>query len=378
MSKIEVGRNSKATENNYIYGSPKYTAPEALKNRFQTMTMCPFEAHVYSFAMICSKILSKKDPFHDVCDIKRILERIEKDERPKLPSNCDDLIKLIKECWRLNPLHRPKFASICERLDILKCKFLVGMNVPNAPYFGVSKNNYYQNEEFLQTPKKFPMVDLCNEEIFGRIQCLSQIKQQCANKVKALCLVGMGGIGKTTIAKTILADVIDMYDASCFVECIENGVDCFTTSCNILEQFKVKLKPNDIKEAHRMLKSFLIENKTILVFENVKNQSQIGDVVLMEDIFASNGSTLVATTRDSKVIEHCGEEVCIINIEELDEETSMKLFITHFCGQENLPNELVEVGEKIVRACNGLPLSLKVMGAFLRENKRLRCWKRAL
>nr|PNR36587.1 hypothetical protein PHYPA_022438 [Physcomitrium patens] len=39
MSKVEVGRNSIATKNNYIYGSPKYTALEALKNRFQTMEM---------------------------------------------------------------------------------------------------------------------------------------------------------------------------------------------------------------------------------------------------------------------------------------------------------------------------------------------------
>uniref|UniRef100_A0A7I3ZWJ8 Protein kinase domain-containing protein n=1 Tax=Physcomitrium patens TaxID=3218 RepID=A0A7I3ZWJ8_PHYPA len=122
VSKIEVGRNPKAIENNYIYGSLGYMAPEALKNKFQTMIMCPFEADVYSFAMICSKILSKEDPFNDVHDIKRILERIEKGERPKLPSNCDDLNELIQECWRLNPLHRPNFANICERLELLQKK----------------------------------------------------------------------------------------------------------------------------------------------------------------------------------------------------------------------------------------------------------------
>uniref|UniRef100_A0A7I4C3D5 Protein kinase domain-containing protein n=1 Tax=Physcomitrium patens TaxID=3218 RepID=A0A7I4C3D5_PHYPA len=140
MSKMEVGRNSKTIEHNYIYDSPKYMAPETLKNRFQTIAMCPFEAHVYSFVIICSKILSKKIHFMI----------IEKGERPKLPSNCDNFIELIKEYWRLNPLHRPKFASICKRLNLLKYNFLVGMNVPNAPYFGVSKKNYYQNEDLQQ------------------------------------------------------------------------------------------------------------------------------------------------------------------------------------------------------------------------------------
>nr|XP_024392097.1 TMV resistance protein N-like [Physcomitrium patens] len=188
----------------------------------------------------------------------------------------------------------------------------------------------------------------------------------------------MGGIGKTTIAKVILNDVKATYDASCFIECIESGGDYFSTSCSILEQFQVKEKPMDVKEAHKMLKAFLLENKTILVFDNVKDQRQIEDVVPMDDILASNSSTLIATTRDLKAIKHCNKEVCEINIEELDEETSMKLFIAHSCSQESLLNELIEVGKKIVRACNGLPSSLKVMGAFLREKKRLRCWERAL
>uniref|UniRef100_A0A7I4F4R3 Protein kinase domain-containing protein n=1 Tax=Physcomitrium patens TaxID=3218 RepID=A0A7I4F4R3_PHYPA len=374
MSKIEVGRNPKAIEKNYIYGSLNYMAPKAMRNKFQIMAICHFKADVYSFAMICSKILSKKDPFHDICDMKEILERIEKGERPNLPSNCDDLIELIQECWRLNPLHRPKFANICERLKLLKKKYLVGIGIANAPKFEAAKNNYHQNIEFQQIHIGLPFVDIFEEEIFGRAQYLLQIKEQCAIKVKALYLVGIGGIDKTTIAKAILTSLKDIYNASCFVECIESGGDCYTTSCNILEQFKVKSKPKDVKEAQKMLKSFLEENKTILVFDN----NQIEDVVPMDDIFASNGSTLIATIQNSKAIRHYGKEVCKINIEELDEGASMKLFITYSCGHENFSNELNEIAIKIVRACNGLPLSLKVIGAFLRENKRLRCWKRVL
>nr|PNR42854.1 hypothetical protein PHYPA_017685 [Physcomitrium patens] len=262
ISKIEVGSNPKTTKNKFPYGTVAYMAPEVLKSKFETITMCPFEADVYSFAMVCSKILSKKDPFDGVYGMKEILERIEKDERPNLLSNCDDLIELIQECWRLNPLDQPKFANICERLNLLKKKFLIGIEAANAPYFGVSNKKCYQITRFQQIHNRLPL-----------------------------------------------------------------------------------------------------------------DQSQIEDVVPMDDILASNGSTLIATTRNSKAIKHCGKKVCEINIKELDEETSTKLFITHSCGQENLPNELVEVGKEIVRACNGLPLSLRVMGAFLRDKKRLRCWE---
>nr|PNR31669.1 hypothetical protein PHYPA_025790 [Physcomitrium patens] len=148
MSKIEVRRNPKATENNYIYGSLRYMALKALRNKFQSIEMCHSEADVYSFAMICSKILSKEDPFYDVHGMKGILERIEKGERPNLPSNCNDLIKIIQEYWRLNPLYPSKFANICERLESLKKKHLVGVDLENAPKFEATKNNCHQNVKF--------------------------------------------------------------------------------------------------------------------------------------------------------------------------------------------------------------------------------------
>uniref|UniRef100_A0A7I4BEF4 Protein kinase domain-containing protein n=1 Tax=Physcomitrium patens TaxID=3218 RepID=A0A7I4BEF4_PHYPA len=164
-------------------------ALEALRNKFELREMCQFEADVYSFAMICSKILSKKDPFYDVHEVKGILDRIEKGERPNLPSNCEDLIELIQECWRLNPLHQPKFANVCERLESLKKKYLIGIGVANAPKFGASKNNYHQNIEFQQIHNRLPLVDVFEEEIFGLIQCLLRIRQHHANKVKALHLI---------------------------------------------------------------------------------------------------------------------------------------------------------------------------------------------
>lgn len=68
----------------------------------------------------------------------------------------------------------------------------------------------------------------------------------------------MGGIGKTIIAKATLNNMKYIYDASCFVECIESGGHCYKTSCNILEQFKVQARPKDLKKAQEIVKSFMI------------------------------------------------------------------------------------------------------------------------
>lgn len=126
--------------------------------------MCPFEANVFSFAMVYFKILFKRDPFDD-CRRDEILERIERDERPKLPSNCDELTKLIKECWNLNPLHRPKFAKNYERLIVLKKELIGGVIAAKIPYFCASKDKSHEGIELQQIYNRLlvPQSILLNE-----------------------------------------------------------------------------------------------------------------------------------------------------------------------------------------------------------------------
>lgn len=97
------------------------------------------------------------------------------------------------------------------------------------------------------------VVNILKEELLDRAQCLSNIKQLCAKNIKAICLSGVDGIGKTTIEKIAFNDTKSMFGASCFIECSESGVDCFTISCKILEQLNEKSKPKDIEEAQDML-----------------------------------------------------------------------------------------------------------------------------
>jgi hypothetical protein len=54
------------------------------------------------------------------------LEKIKEFERPQLPTNCEELTGLIEECWVHDPLRRPTFPKICEKLIDLKKMFLRG------------------------------------------------------------------------------------------------------------------------------------------------------------------------------------------------------------------------------------------------------------
>jgi serine/threonine protein kinase len=85
----------------------------------------PPKADVWSFAMVCSEILTGESPFaeerrHTLRD-KIVNEGL----RPKLPENCPDyLCFCITHCWELSEKKRPDFSSICRYLMLAKTKSL--------------------------------------------------------------------------------------------------------------------------------------------------------------------------------------------------------------------------------------------------------------
>uniref|UniRef100_A0A7I4CXX9 NB-ARC domain-containing protein n=1 Tax=Physcomitrium patens TaxID=3218 RepID=A0A7I4CXX9_PHYPA len=127
------------------------------------------------------------------------------------------------------------------------------------------------------------------------------------------------------------------------------------------------------------MKQVLMSKKFMLVLDDVKDKNQINDVVLSDVLHFNKGSILIVTTRNWEVVKSYPTKIHKFDIEELDKDASLKLFTAYSCRDgDELPKELIEIGKEIVRSCNGLPLSLKVLGSFLGGQKRLRCWERAL
>jgi serine/threonine protein kinase len=86
----------------------------------------PFKADVYSFAIVCSEILTGKQPFPDV-RLGRLIEHIRDGGRPELPDGCPRrLVSLIERCWELEPRRRPDFPEICRELRYIKGLLLAG------------------------------------------------------------------------------------------------------------------------------------------------------------------------------------------------------------------------------------------------------------
>jgi hypothetical protein len=198
-------------------------------------------------------------------------------------------------------------------------------------------------------------------------------------------IIGMGGIGKTTLAKAVSDDVAmtSSYQASYFVAECKNYQDSYEILyeilCTILPKLVNDQKPKNLEDAQVMMKEFLLKNKVLLILDDVKDEAQVRDIVPPNIVQASKGTTIIITTRKWNTIKSFVGIEGRLDVELLDEKAATTLFTTHLSwGVGPLSPDFDDLCKYVVRACNGLPLSLKVMGSFLRNKERLRSWERAL
>ncbi|CAK9198464.1 unnamed protein product [Sphagnum troendelagicum] len=120
---------SQSEQQSRVCGTTFWMAPEASPRGDPPVVLQyrPKEADVYSFAIVCSQILSGAgQPFPGPREgfTDRILAP--RNERPELPLNVypAKLLDLIKKCWDPDPHQRPSFSAICDSLKGIKIDLL--------------------------------------------------------------------------------------------------------------------------------------------------------------------------------------------------------------------------------------------------------------
>lgn len=118
ISHLELPSDSSQARGPYMNaGTGFWRAPEILPGCDETRGKLDLKAtDVYSFAITSYEILTGITPFLDIK--RKDYHRVREGLRPKLPADLNSELKeLIEQCWHTNPLKRPAFPEICERLE---------------------------------------------------------------------------------------------------------------------------------------------------------------------------------------------------------------------------------------------------------------------
>ncbi|XP_058211991.1 disease resistance protein RPV1-like [Rhododendron vialii] len=197
--------------------------------------------------------------------------------------------------------------------------------------------------------------------------------------IVAIC--GTGGIGKTTIAKFLYNQNFSKFEGSSFlanVREIAKQQDGFLRLqkqllSDVLQGRKEKIYNRD--EGIVRIKDTLCCKRVLVVLDDVDRQEQVEAVLGMRD-WLFPGSKIIITTRHERLL--WAHEVCKVHrVEELDFNESLELFSWHAFGKSYPVSDYVEVSERVVQYCGGIPLAIKVLGSSL-SGKSLNIWKSQL
>ncbi|GLT96330.1 hypothetical protein SLE2022_139580 [Rubroshorea leprosula] len=186
-------------------------------------------------------------------------------------------------------------------------------------------------------------------------------------------IVGMGGLGKTTLARLIYNDekLEGKFDFKAWV-CVADAFDVPNITRTILEHVPgagEEPRNSDFGLLQEKLKAKLSGRKFLLVLDDVWNEKYgPWDVLKRPFMSGASGSKIIVTTRNKKVGMMMRGDDGVYNLELLQDDACLPLFTRHALGKENFDVHpyLQDVGEKLVKRCKRLPLALKTLGGVLR------------
>ncbi|KAK7287106.1 hypothetical protein RIF29_00153 [Crotalaria pallida] len=200
------------------------------------------------------------------------------------------------------------------------------------------------------------------------------------NNLTVISIVGMGGLGKTTLAKLIFNDK-SMDDANGEFQlkawvCVSEDFDVIKVTRSILKAFKLPTSgEEDLNMLQVKLKKKLTGKKFFLVLDDVWEEEFLKWETLRSPLLSgARGSKILVTTRNEQVAlaMRCTH---LHQLMQLSEEHSWSLFTKYALGDANLTFDFNEIGRKIIKKCNGLPLALKAIGSLLHTKSSYEEWE---
>ncbi|MED6186114.1 hypothetical protein PIB30_063688 [Stylosanthes scabra] len=203
---------------------------------------------------------------------------------------------------------------------------------------------------------------------------------QTTRDVLILGIKGMGGIGKTTIAKAIYNQMCRDFEARSFLQNIgetwqqDNGQ--VRLQQRLLEDIfrATRIHIHSIDFGKQILMERLGAKRVLILLDDVTDSDQL-NALCGGGKWCRPGSVVIITTRHDNLLPVCG---LTEDIKEMNEAESLELFSWHAFKQACPPKEdFVKLSKDVVEYSNGLPLALEVLGSHL-FGREIKDWESTL
>ncbi|XP_052483622.1 putative disease resistance protein RGA1 isoform X1 [Gossypium raimondii] len=197
--------------------------------------------------------------------------------------------------------------------------------------------------------------------------------------IPVLPTVGIGGIGKTTLAQLVFNEesVKSHFELRIWV-CVTEDFDIKQLMIKIIKSaIGMNCKDMNKEELHKVLQDCLNGKRFFMVLDDVWNEdkkkwSELKDLLCG----GAQGSRIIITTRSRKVATITGT-IPPYDLEHLSYDNCLSLFLKLAFkeGEEKQHDNLVRIGEGIVQKCKGVALAVKTLGSLLCSTRVQHDWE---
>uniref|UniRef100_M1C8N7 N protein n=1 Tax=Solanum tuberosum TaxID=4113 RepID=M1C8N7_SOLTU len=219
------------------------------------------------------------------------------------------------------------------------------------------------------------------QDVVGIDAHLEKLKSQLQieiNDVRIVGIWGIGGVDKTTIAKSILDTLSYQFEAACFLADVKENAknNQLHTLQNALLSELLRKKDDYVNNKYDgkcMIPSRLCSKKVLIVLDDIDHSDHLEYLAGNLGWFG-NGSRVIVTTRNRHLIE---KDDAIYEVPTLPDHEAMLLFNQHAFKKEVPDEHFKKFSLEVENHAKGLPLALKVWGSLLHK-KGLTQWRRTV
>jgi len=200
-----------------------------------------------------------------------------------------------------------------------------------------------------------------------------------STKVCMIGIWGMGGSGKTTLAKAIYNQIYHPFIGKSFIENIEvrnqvNGHVDFQEKF-LYEVLKSKFEVKTIGMGRSIIENELSKKRLLIVLDDANEFCHLENLCGNRGWFGQ-GTVIIITTRDVRVLNQLKVDF-VYKMDVMNENDSLELLCWHAFRDAKPSEDFSELARNIVTYCGGLPLAIVVLGSHLYD-KTLEMWESVL